>query len=157
VQVPIPKDAEGFLGRECPQERCLGYFKIKPGTGLKGNKLSCVCPYCGHSGPHDTFWTKEQLEYAKSVALRNITDAMRRDLKKLEFEHKPRGPFGIGISMKLKPGAPVPIRYYREKSLETKVICDHCTLEYAVFGLFAYCPDCGAHNSLQILSLMALP
>jgi len=44
-----------------------------------------------------------------------------------------------------------PIRYYREKQLETHVICENCTLEYAIYGVFAFCPDCGAHNSLQIL------
>jgi hypothetical protein len=44
-----------------------------------------------------------------------------------------------------------PIRYYREKQLETTLVCDNCTLEYAVYGVFAFCPDCGNHNSLQIL------
>jgi hypothetical protein len=53
--------------------------------------------------------------------------------------------------MKLKHGPPLPIRYYREQSLETRVTCDQCTLQYSVFGLFAYCPDCGVHNSFQIL------
>jgi hypothetical protein len=53
--------------------------------------------------------------------------------------------------MKLQPGPLPPLRHYREKQLETDVICDSCTLQYAVFGLFAYCPDCGVHNSLQVL------
>ena len=26
-----------------------------------------------------------------------------------------------------------------------------CTLRYAVYGVFAFCPDCGEHNSLQTL------
>jgi hypothetical protein len=138
LQIPIPKDAKG-------------YFKIKPGTGLKGKDLPCNCPYCGHTSSHDRFWTKEQVEYAKSVALRQITDSFQRDLKKLEFEHRPRGPFGIGISLKVTPGTPTPIRYYREKTLETDVTCDACALQYAVFGVFAFCPDCGTHNSQQIL------
>ena len=55
------------------------------------------------------------------------------------------------MSLKFQKGAPVPIRYYREKALETKVTCDACTLEYAVYGVFAFCPDCRKHNSLQIL------
>jgi hypothetical protein len=46
----------------------------------------------------------------------------------------------------------VPIRFYREQQLETDVVCDHCTLLYAIYGLFAFCPDCRTHNSLQILS-----
>jgi hypothetical protein len=151
VSVSISPDEHGYLGRECPEKSCEGYFKIKPGTGLTGHDLPCVCPYCGHKGPRDTFWTKAQIEYLRSVALRRISDAIHKDLKQLEFDHKPRGAFGIGVSLKVKSGAPVPIRHYIEKELETHVTCDQCTLEYAVYGVFAYCPDCGAHNSLQIL------
>ncbi len=152
MSIPIPADDDGFTGRECPQADCEGYFKIELGTGLKGEGLPCHCPYCGHTTGHDQFWTKEQIEYAKSVAIRKITDAFYEDLKKLQFEHKPRDSFGIGISMKIRPGRPTPIHSYREKQLETEVICVNCTLRYSVYGVFAFCPDCGQHNSLQILS-----
>jgi len=151
VAVTIPKDSNGFMGRECPEVACEGYFKLKPGTGLTGENLPCHCPYCGYTGPTDRFWTKEQIKYAQSVAFRKFSDAFTRELKSLEFEHKPKGGFGIGVSMKLKPGTPPPIRHYREKALETHVTCGQCTLEYAVYGVFAYCPDCGVHNSLQML------
>jgi len=151
ISIPISADEHGFTGRECPRPECEGYFKIELGTGLKGEGLPCHCPYCGHAAGHDQFWTKEQIEYAKSVAMRKITDALHKDLKKLEFDHKPKGAFGIGISMKVKPGRPTPIHYYREKQLETEVACANCTLRYSVYGVFAFCPDCGQHNSLQIL------
>ncbi len=151
VEVSIPRDEEGYLGRECPQPDCEGYFKIKPGTGLTGENLPCVCPYCGHIGPHDTFFTKEQIEYARSFAIRKATEALRKDLKAMEFKTKPAGPLGLSISMKLQPGHLPALRHYREKALETKVTCDSCTLDYSVFGVFAYCPDCASHNSLQIL------
>lgn len=151
ISVPITADEHGFAGRECPLPDCEGYFKIEFGTGLKGEGLPCHCPYCGHVAGHDQFWTKEQIEYAKSVAIRRITDAVHKDLKSLEFDHKPKGAFGIGISMKVKPAHPTPIRYYREKQLETEIVCANCTLRYSVYGVFAFCPDCGQHNSLQIL------
>lgn len=151
ISVPIQPDEEGYIGRECPVDSCLGYFKITPGTGLKG-PAPCHCPYCGHSGEQNTFFTQEQIEYAKSVAIRKLTDAIHQDLKLLEFDHKPRGAFGIGISMKVTSSGQQPIRYYREKNLETKVTCDKCTLCFAIYGVFGWCPDCGAHNSLQILS-----
>ncbi|MGO9059205.1 MAG: hypothetical protein ACLQU2_17725 [Candidatus Binataceae bacterium] len=32
------------------------------------------------------------------------------------------------------------------------MLCDNCTLRYAIYGVFAWCPDCGVHNSLQILT-----
>jgi len=47
--IPIKPDKDGYLGRECPIKDCKGYFKITPGTGLKG-PVPCHCPYCGHSG-----------------------------------------------------------------------------------------------------------
>jgi Zn ribbon nucleic-acid-binding protein len=151
ISVPIPKDENGYLGRECPENSCLGYFKVKPGTGLTENDLPCICPYCGHKDSPNKFWTEQQIQYAKSVAMKKIDDAVRADFKELEFEIKPQGNFGIGISMKLEPGTPLPIYHYREKQLETNIICSTCTLNYSVYGLFAFCPDCGDHNSLQIL------
>lgn len=150
MSVPIKPDHEGYVGRECPVKECLGYFKLTPGTGLPG-PAPCHCPYCGHSGASNTFFTPEQIEYAKSVAFRQVADAFYQDLKSMEFNHKPRGAFGFGVSMKVSRSAPKPIRHYREKQLETEVVCDSCTLRYAIYGVFGWCPDCGAHNSLQIL------
>lgn len=151
ISVPITPDEVGFTGRECPKAACEGYFKIVLGTGLEGDGLPCHCPYCGHTDDHDEFWTQEQRRYAESVAMRQISEAFLKDLKSFEFDHKPRGSFGIGLSMKVEPGPPVPIHHYREKELETTIVCSNCTLRYAVYGVFAFCPDCGQHNSLQIL------
>jgi hypothetical protein len=150
IAVPMKSDEEGYVGRECPDKGCLGYFKVTPDTGAKG-PAPCHCPYCGYTGEHNSFWTKEQIEYAQSVALNRISEAFLKDLKAMEFNHSPpSGSFGIGISLKVE-GRPHPIRYYREKRLETKVTCDSCTLRYAIYGAFGFCPDCGAHNSQQIL------
>lgn len=151
ISVPIKADTDGYLGRECPVKECLGYFKLTPGTGLPG-ALPCHCPYCGHLGAPNTFLIPEQIAYAKSMVMRQVEDAFHKDLKSLEFNHSPRGGLGIGISLKVtRSGSPPPIRYYREKQLETEVVCDSCTLRYAIYGVFEWCPDCGAHNSLQIL------
>ncbi|KAA5538590.1 hypothetical protein FYK55_27270 [Roseiconus nitratireducens] len=148
LSIPIPRDENGYIGRECPE--CEGYFKITPGTGLTGENLPCHCPYCGHTSSQDQFFTKAQVEFAKSVAINKITGAVLKDLKSLEFNHRPKGPFGIGFSMKVK-GRPQPVRHYSELELEEEVVCDQCTLRYTVYGTFAYCPDCRQHNSLQIL------
>ena len=148
--VHIPADGEGFTGRECPNPDCEGYFKIVFGTGLESEDLPCHCPYCGHTTEHEEFFTQEQIEYINSIALRQITDAFFKDLKTLEFDQKPQGLFGIGISMKVESGPSTPIHHYRERKLETDVVCTNCTLRYSVYGVFAFCPDCGQHNSLQI-------
>jgi hypothetical protein len=148
LSISIPPDENGYLGRECPD--CERYFKITLGTGLTGSDLPCHCPYCGHSAAQDQFFTKAQIEYAQSVVINKVTGAFIKDLKTLEFNHRPQGAFGIGISMKVE-GRPQPIRHYSEMELEEEVVCDSCTLRYTVFGTFAFCPDCGKHNSLQIL------
>ena len=94
--IKVPKDKSGMTGRECPNEACLGYFKVKFGTGLKGKDVPCICPYCGHQGSHDTFWTQKQLDYAQSIAVREITGLFVKELKKSEFNI--RGPFGMRLS-----------------------------------------------------------
>lgn len=149
VTITLPRDEKGMMGRECP--KCELVFNIKPGTGLKGEDLPCHCAYCGHLAAHDQFFTKAQIEYATSVAMRQFTDQLHRQLKRLEFNHPARGPFGIGISMKVTT-RPYPIRYYGERELETEVVCDRCTLLYSIYGAFAFCPDCGSHNSFTILT-----
>jgi len=151
IQVALPTDEKGLTGRQCPSSECEGYFKVLFGTGLKGEDLPCHCPYCGHRAPQEDFATPEQIEYAQSVAMREITHAVTRELKKMEFDIRPSGPFGIGFSMRVKEGSPPPLRYYREKPLETEITCANCTLVYAVYGVFAFCPDCASHNSPEIL------
>lgn len=148
--ISLPTDEEGYLGRECPNTDCKGYFKIMCGTGLEG-VTECNCPYCGYTADQSEFHTHDQIEYAKSIAIRKITNEIINDLKSLEFDIKSTGPLGIGFSMKVKHGMPHPIHLYREKALETHIECANCTLKYAVFGVFAYCPDCRQHNSFQIL------
>jgi len=136
IEVPIPKDNDGYIGRECPIAECEGYFKIKPGTGLKGKDLPCHCAYCGHTAPHNKFATKDQIAFVRSFVHRTVVDDLRDEFKKFEFDIRPKGPFGIGISMKLKPGTPIPLKRYRERTLETHVCCSNCTLDYSVYGVF---------------------
>ena len=150
IVTKIRPDEEGFIGRECP--KCRGYFKIVVGTGLKQEGLPCHCPYCGHMAEHHRFVTEDQIEYARSVARRKVSDAFRRDLKALEFSHKPSRRSGIEISLKVKHGQTIPIHRYKESQLETEIICTNCTLRYSVYGVFAFCPDCAQHNSLDILN-----
>lgn len=138
IQIPFERDEEGYVGRECPE--CKSYFKVVPGTGLTGEELPCTCPYCGHADSMNNFWTTDQIEYAKSHAFKKAEEIIYGELKK-----------HVGKGLSLKRGDTIPIRYYREKQLETKVQCDNCTLQYAVYGVFASCPDCGQRNFLDIL------
>lgn len=142
-------DSKGFTGRECPKSECGKYFKVALGSGLQDIDY-CICAYCGHKGEVSDFITKEQIEHALSVAEHLIGNAVLARLKKLEFDHPPVGPFGIGFRLRVR-GQLEPIPDYIEKELETEVVCDACTLRYAIYGVFAFCPDCSVHNSYQIL------
>lgn len=149
--IPIENDEDGFFGRECPNEDCLGYFKVELGTSLQGEDLPCHCPYCGHEDSHDHFWTQDQLKHIQSVAMREGQDYVLGMLKDALPPTRPRPSDLISVSWEVKPGAPLPLHHYQEKQLETTVVCDVCGLRYAVYGVFAYCPDCASHNSLQML------
>lgn len=151
IRIAIPSDAEGYTGRECPNPDCLGHFLIKLGTGLDGEDLPCHCPYCGHTAGQDQFWTQDQIKYAESVAMREINKALGKTFSNWDrqLRRSTRGGL-IQLSLDYRQRSH-PIHHYEEKELETAVVCDQCTLAYKVFGVFAFCPDCGIHNTFQIL------
>lgn len=148
--IDINPDEDGFVGRQCPEPECEGYFKIQLGKGLNGENLPCHCPYCGHKADADNSFTKAQIEYAEWVALREFTGTLLRDLESVKFGHRPSDGFGIGLGMKIT-GQATQLSRYMENKLETEVVFNRCKLRYTIYGLFEFCPDCAVHNSLQIL------
>lgn len=150
ISVPIPRDKDGYVDRECP--KCEGIFKVMPGTGI-ADATECMCPYCGHKEPYDNFRTEAQLEYLKSVALNKFSEVLLSELKATAAELNRSSPQGF-IRMTWKAeGQPIPVAIYRSPALETKVTCANCGLKYVIYGIFAYCPVCGNHNSLQMLGM----
>jgi len=128
-----------MIGRECPE--CKEYFKVKPGTGLL-NISTCTCPYCEHTDDSGEFFTEAQLEYAQSIAVREV---LRPTLAQLErsFKQLERSTRHSLFSIKVRTrGFNLPIKYYAEKDLETTVECGTCGLVFAIYGVFAVCPDC---------------
>jgi hypothetical protein len=152
MNISIHPDEDGLIGRECPNENCKGYFKIKLGTGiLEKGYDKCFCPYCGLESTQNYFFTKEQINYVKSVAIREVQNAIGTEIQK--WDHKLQSSTKNSF-IKLRVDykrSHHPIAYYAEQELETILVCEKCNLEYAVYGKFSYCPDCGADNTLQIL------
>jgi hypothetical protein len=144
VKVTLPTDSRGFLGRLCPSADCRQYFKLKPGTGLPTS--GCRCPYCGASGDTQAFSTADQIEYAKSIALRQFAEPLLR-----QFGQNMQGTRGGLIEIKFSMHTPeFRIHHYRDADVETDATCDHCGLEFAVYGVFALCPDCGKLNAFSV-------
>jgi len=148
--IPLRPDADGYIGRECPEAECRKYFKIVNGTGLK-NATECHCPYCGHTGDQGDFHTQAQVQFATSIVERAVQRAVTRDLQDMARDFNRRSSAGfLSIKMGVK-SSPLPLRRYSERQLETHIECPNCTLKYAVYGVFAFCPDCRQHNSLYML------
>ena len=152
IQISIPKDDEGFVGRECLE--CKRYFKIKPGTGLPTQY--CHCPYCDYEGDQNTFWTQDQIDYSQSVGkqvayekfIEPLLDDFAESLKRLESPTR-GGLFQVKITTsKTKPF--FPIKYYDETELETHLTCNNCKLDFAIYGVFSRCPDCRQLNAFSV-------
>lgn len=148
MQIKLPTDSVGMTARECTDGACSpGAFKIKYGTGLTGEQLRAFCPYCRAAADPQDFATREQLRYAKDIALNEAHDGIERMLKDaLGLGSNGKRKFGGGflsMEMSYKPGRRPSVRRPWEEQLRRDVTCPHCTLEHAVYGLAVWCPDCG--------------
>src|SRR4051794_28244514 len=153
IRVPLPTDDNGLTGRQCPS--CERYFKLKFGTGLPVEITHC--PYCGEAADASEYLTPEQREYAVTVAIPEINqrfvEPMMRDfgrnLQRSTRQASRNSLFKLDVKLDYRERH-VPVAHYRERELETSVTCDNCSLEFAVYGVFAACPDCTAMNATAI-------
>ena len=148
ITVTLEPDDQGMIGRQCPQEDCGLYFKLRLGTGRDTESLRC--PYCRAEGDPSSFFTQDQLDYAISVAARDIVGPMlqglKRDIERMN-RRRSEGLLQLKFSVDYKPAS---IHHYVERQLETEVTCDSCSLEFSVYGVFASCPCCGQLNALKV-------
>jgi len=76
IPMSLPLDADGFLRRECPY--CKRGFKVFPSDKEDKEKendiVELFCPYCGQSADKKSWWTEEQLRYAKEIALKKVLE-----------------------------------------------------------------------------------
>lgn len=151
MSVQIPTDADGFLGRECPDSACSpGYFKVKPGTEITEGQEEAYCPYCRRVGEPGSFTTKAQIEYSENVAIREaekgISDMIENALGQGPSRKRRLGdgPLSLSMEMTYKPGRLSQVRPLLEEALRRDVTCPSCRLEHSVFGLANWCPDCGS-------------
>tara|TARA_R110002072_G_scaffold295396_1_gene466336 strand:+ start:11722 stop:12768 length:1047 start_codon:yes stop_codon:yes gene_type:complete len=148
LQIKLPTDSSGMYARECTSDECApGSFKVKGGTGISGEQAQAYCPYCCTQASPEDFATREQIRYAKDVAMEEAQggiESMIKDAFGMGRTGKRKiggGMLSIDMSLKMKPRPPV--RRPLEEQIRRDVCCPKCTLEHAVYGLAVWCPDCG--------------
>lgn len=145
----LPTDSEGRTARACPDRNCSpGYFKVKPGTGITEGQAFAYCPYCRYQAEPNQFATKEQIRYARDLAMREARPGIDRMLRNA-LGLGPSGKRTLGgglVSLELshRPSPYQPVRKPVESEVRRDVVCPHCTLDQTVFGLATWCADCGA-------------
>lgn len=94
ISVSLPLDNDGFLRRECPN--CLQEFKWHHGSANEEAEAhqdpeTYYCPLCGGPSGPDTWWTREQLDYAQGVAmpaaLQEVESELDRAFRGLNSKH----------------------------------------------------------------------
>jgi hypothetical protein len=156
MSVPLPLDEQGMLGRECHAPDCTpAFFKVKPGTGLKGQTVA-YCPYCRAPADPSAFLTAGQREYATQLtyneAVPGINDSVRSAFGMDGFNRREIGGGMISIEMTFEPLSVRPVGRPFEERLRRDLTCPGCGLMHAVFGLAAWCPDCGQDVFLDHVS-----
>jgi uncharacterized Zn finger protein (UPF0148 family) len=153
VSVPVNSDAEGYLDKECPFGNCEYQFKVlEEDWADKFRDELVFCPYCRHGAPANDFWTKEQVEQARNVALKQVEykigEALRDDANNFNRKQSKNG--FITLTMKYEGRAwnnyVMPIS--AQKELEQKITCLECGARYSVLWSAFFCPCCG-HNSID--------
>jgi hypothetical protein len=165
MSVPLPKDAEGRVARECPSEICSpAYFKVKTGTGLS-EQAEAFCPYCRFSTEPGKFFTKSQVQYAKDVMIREAAAGMGNMVRDaLGIGSSGKRTMGGGLlklELSVKSSNPPTVHRLFEEALQRTLVCPKCGLDHGVFGLAVWCPDCGediflthVETELQVLQTM---
>ena len=155
--VAISADDDDYFDRECPAPECLAQFKVlMEDWKHKVRDEEVFCPFCGHTADAQKWWTQEQLNHARGVALAKVHatlgGALRLDTQRFN-QTQPKGGF-ISMSMKVdsRPQR-VPIPYAAAAPMRIKITCGECGCRYAVVGAAYFCPSCGANAAELVFDL----
>jgi hypothetical protein len=95
----------------------------------------------------EAFLTNDQLEYAKSVAVKEALRPFLQRLKSLEVRSDGRALFSLGIEVDIKD---VAVKQYFEKESRRNITCEKCGRNYSVYGISCYCPFCGPRSPIAV-------
>lgn len=151
ITIPVEKDEDGYVDRECPNEDCLYQFKVLEEDWINNFKDEAVfCPMCRHEATSDNWWTTEQINHAKYQAENLVKSKINNALIEGANDFNRKQNRKSFITMKMTTTArktnyiTIPIPSMEEMQL--KISCEKCDSKYAVIGSAFFCPCCG-HNS----------
>jgi hypothetical protein len=152
VRVALSSDAEGYLQRECPNPGCLARFTVRADdwSTLVADEV-VFCPLCRHEADSDRWFTPEQIDYGKRVALHQMKGRIDRAFVRGVRSANSRVSSGgfISFSFEYKPGRRTYVAPQAAgPALEQRSTCEVCSCRYASIGAAFFCPACG-HNSAR--------
>lgn len=144
-RVSVPTD-KGFLGRECNSPLCKRYFRVDS---------DCIrdrmhCPYCGSLFSNKELHTTDQIQFLQENAEELAQEYMHKEIDRMfgdlarQFHSGPVQFKYTPSNYRAKPVFPT----YREKKVDTELVCPECSFRFQVYGVFGYCPGCGTENML---------
>lgn len=155
--VSITADDDNYFDRECPAPECLAQFKVLMADWKdKVRDEEVFCPFCGHTADAQKWWTREQLDHVRDVAVSKIRGALSGALRADAQQFNQRQPKGGFISMSMRVDSQpqqVPIPYAAAAPMRLKITCDDCGCRYAVVGAAYFCPSCGANAAELVFDL----
>lgn len=83
VSVPIPRDSDGFVRRECPH--CTRQFKWHDGPANEeaeqhASPVAYNCPLCGQPAAVNSWHTAEQVELVQRMAIPQLIEMVQDDM-----------------------------------------------------------------------------
>ena len=153
ISIPIHPDTDGYIDKECPDEKCMFQFKVYDEDWKNifyDDKV--FCPMCRHEANSQSWFTTEQINEGKNKVreyiVGKINNAFHDDARNFNAR-QPRNSF-LKLSMKFtgQRGVDYILPMASKEELELKIQCKECNARYAVIGSAFFCPCCG-HNSAE--------
>lgn len=137
--VSISTDDGDYFDRECPSPECLAQFKVLM-EDWKGKVRDeeVFCPFCGHIADAQKWWTQEQLNHVRDVALAKVQatlgGALRLDAQRFN-QNQPKGGF-VSMSMKIDSRPQhVPIPMQRQNPCDSRSRAENADVDMPLLEL----------------------
>ena len=150
VPIAAEPDKEGYIDRQCPATECEFLFKVQEEDWRDIVRDEAVwCPFCGHEGPSDHWWTHAQIEKGKEAALAEVKHRVNQSMSRDAARWNRRQPRNAFISMTMKVDSrprEIILPAAATDPMQLRISCPECACRYAVIGSAYFCPACG-HNA----------